>query len=123
MAPGDISPVIGHSPLWDRACRMAKDGAPSFIFAMEQSMANVRSPRPETMSSPPLIVRRRYKIRAALLGTVAALALASMNDGGFGQAHAAANANKSDVCRVDRFAQRIRVSGPLSLGHAPPSAP
>jgi serine protease Do len=53
-------------------------------------MANVRSPRPDTMSSPPLIVRRRRDTHAALLGTVAALALAGMNDRGFSQAHAAA---------------------------------
>ncbi|MDQ6702400.1 MAG: hypothetical protein M3Z96_04465, partial [Pseudomonadota bacterium] len=51
-------------------------------------MTNVPSPRPDTMSSPPLLVRRRHEIRAALLGTVAALALACMNDGGFGQARA-----------------------------------
>jgi len=67
---------------------MAEDGAPSLIFAMEQSMANVHSPRPETLSSPPFIVRRRREIRAALLATVAALALACMNDGGFSQARA-----------------------------------
>jgi serine protease Do len=36
-----------------------------------------------------LIVRRRYEIRAALLGTVAALALAGMSDGGLSQARAA----------------------------------
>jgi S1-C subfamily serine protease len=53
-------------------------------------MTNVRSPRPDTMSSPPLILRRRRAIRAGLLGTVAALALAGMNDVGFNQAHAAA---------------------------------
>ena len=53
-------------------------------------MANVPSPRPDTLSSPPLMVRRRREIRAVLLGTVAALALVCMNDGGFGQAPAAA---------------------------------
>jgi serine protease Do len=53
-------------------------------------MANVHAPRPDTPRSPPLIVRRRHEIRAALLATVAALALVGMNDGGFGQAHAAA---------------------------------
>jgi serine protease Do len=53
-------------------------------------MTNVSSPRPDTMSSPPLILRRRREIRAGLLGTVAALALAGMNDVGFSQAHAAA---------------------------------
>jgi len=53
-------------------------------------MANVHSPRPGTPRSPSLIVRRRHEIRAALLATVAALALVGMNDGGFGQAHAAA---------------------------------
>src|ERR1700719_2783608 len=57
---------------------------------MEQSMANVHSPRPDALSSPPLIMRRRREIRAVLLGTVAALALVFMNDGGFGQAPAAA---------------------------------
>jgi serine protease Do len=51
-------------------------------------MANVPSPRPDTPSSPPLIVRRRHEVRAALLATVAALALACMSDGGFGQARA-----------------------------------
>src|SRR5580704_15916403 len=51
-------------------------------------MAHVQSPRPATLGSPPLIVRRRHEIRAALLATVAALALACMTDGGFGQAHA-----------------------------------
>lgn len=51
-------------------------------------MPNVPSPRPNTLRSPPLIVRRRHEIRAALLATVAALALACMNDGGVGQAHA-----------------------------------
>ncbi|HEY8032308.1 MAG TPA: serine peptidase, partial [Methylocella sp.] len=50
-------------------------------------MANVSSPRPGALSSPPLIVRRRHEVRTALLATVAALALACMNDGGF-QAHA-----------------------------------
>jgi serine protease Do len=53
-------------------------------------MTNVRSPRPDTMSSLPLILRRCREIRAGLLGTVAALALAGMNDVGFSQAHAAA---------------------------------
>src|SRR6202011_2687151 len=53
-------------------------------------MANVHSPRPDALSSPPLIMRRRREIRAVLLGTVAALALVCMNDGGFGQAPAAA---------------------------------
>jgi serine protease Do len=53
-------------------------------------MANVHSPRPDALSSPPLIMRRRREIRAVLLGTVAALALVFMNDGGFGQAPAAA---------------------------------
>src|ERR1700716_3097964 len=57
---------------------------------MEQSMANVHSPRPDALSSPPLIMRRRREIRAVLLGTVAALALVCMNDGGFGQTPAAA---------------------------------
>src|ERR1700732_3984705 len=63
-------------------------------------MAHVHSPPPDTVGSPPLIVRRRHEIRAALLATVAALALACMNDGGFGQAHAAANANKSETSPV-----------------------
>ncbi|MGH6842520.1 MAG: Do family serine endopeptidase, partial [Methylocella sp.] len=40
------------------------------------------------MSSPPLAVRRRHQIRAALLATVAAVALACINDGGTGQARA-----------------------------------
>ena len=53
-------------------------------------MANVHSPRPDALSSPPLIMRRRREIRAVLLGTVAALALVFMNDGRFGQAPAAA---------------------------------
>jgi serine protease Do len=53
-------------------------------------MANVQSPRPDTLSPPPLIVRRRQTMRAALLGTVAALALVCMNDGGFSQAPAVA---------------------------------
>src|ERR1700731_4703307 len=62
-------------------------------------MANVHSPRPDTRS-PPLIVRRRHEIRAPLLATVAVLALAFMNDGGFGQAHAAATANTSELSPV-----------------------
>src|SRR5580704_13047518 len=49
-------------------------------------MPNVPSSRPDTRSSPPF-VRRRHEIRAALLATVAALALACMNNG-VGQAHA-----------------------------------
>ena len=53
-------------------------------------MANVHSPRPDSLSPPPLIVRRRREIRAVLLGTVAALALVCMNDGGFSQAPAVA---------------------------------
>jgi serine protease Do len=53
-------------------------------------MANVHSPRPDALSSPPLIVRRRRGIRTVLLGTVAALALVCMNNGGFGQAPTAA---------------------------------
>src|ERR1700704_1097235 len=61
---------------------------------MEQSMANVHSPRPDALSSPPLIVHRRHEIRAALLATVAALALACMTDGGFGQTPAAALQNQ-----------------------------
>src|SRR5437660_12615746 len=52
-------------------------------------MANV-PPRPDSLSWPPLMSRRRHAIRAALLGTVAALALLCANDGGFGQAPAAA---------------------------------
>jgi S1-C subfamily serine protease len=67
---------------------------------MEQSMANVHSPRPDALSSPPLIVRRRHEIRAALLATVAALAVACMNDGVFGQAPAVANANTSELSPV-----------------------
>src|SRR3981081_2485648 len=53
-------------------------------------MTHVHSPPPDTVGSPPLIVRRRCEIRAALLATVAALALACLNEGGFGQAQAAA---------------------------------
>ena len=53
-------------------------------------MAHVRSPRPATPGSPRWVVHRRHEIRAALLATVAALALACMNDRGFGQAYAAA---------------------------------
>jgi hypothetical protein len=52
-------------------------------------MANVHSPRPDTLSSPPLIVRRRPEIRAALLGPWPPWPWLR-NDGGFGQAHAAA---------------------------------
>jgi serine protease Do len=48
-------------------------------------MAHVHSPRPDTLSLPPHLVVRRRGIRAALLGTVAALALVS-NGGDFGQA-------------------------------------
>src|ERR1700687_1674178 len=44
-------------------------------------MAHVHSPQPTTLGSPPLIVHRRHEIRAALLATVAALALACMTDG------------------------------------------
>ncbi len=47
-------------------------------------MANIRSPWPESLWSPPWIVRRRHEFRAALLASVAALAWA------FGQAPAAA---------------------------------
>src|ERR1700716_1166602 len=53
-------------------------------------MANVPSPRPDTLSSPSLIVRRRREIPALLLWSAAALALVCMNDRGFGQAPAAA---------------------------------
>src|SRR3984893_12574697 len=53
-------------------------------------MADVLSPRPYGLGSPPLIVRRRHEIRAALFTTVAALAFAGMNAGSFGEAHAAA---------------------------------
>src|ERR1700730_488447 len=63
-------------------------------------MANVHSPRPDSLSPPPLIVRRRREIRAVLLGTVAALALACVNNGGSGQAHAAATANTSELSPV-----------------------
>ena len=52
-------------------------------------MPNIQSPRPDGRSAP-LIVRRRHEIRAVLLGTVAALALAGMNLGGSGQAWAEA---------------------------------
>jgi serine protease Do len=52
-------------------------------------MANIQSPRKNVTKVPPLILRRRYEIRAALLGTVAALALAGMNEGAVSQAHAA----------------------------------
>ncbi|MGA7655267.1 MAG: Do family serine endopeptidase [Methylocella sp.] len=44
-------------------------------------MANIQSPRPDRMRAVPFVVRRRYQIRAALLGTVAVLALAGMNAG------------------------------------------
>src|ERR1700730_17695562 len=53
-------------------------------------MADVQSPQPDTLNSPPLIVRRRHTIRPALLGSVAALALVCMNAGGFGQSPAVA---------------------------------
>ncbi len=52
-------------------------------------MANIPSPRPDVAKAPPLIVRRRREIRAVLLGTVAAFALAGMNVGGLSQARAA----------------------------------
>ena len=52
-------------------------------------MANVHSPRPDALRSPPFMPGR-HEIRAALLATAAAVALACMNDGGFGQAQAAA---------------------------------
>ena len=52
-------------------------------------MAYIQSPRPESPKAPPLILRRRYEIRAVLLGSVAALALAGMNGGGLSQARAA----------------------------------
>jgi serine protease Do len=58
-------------------------------FVMENPMANIQFRRPDHVSAPPLIVRRRHEIRAALLGTVAAFALAVMNDGGLSQARAA----------------------------------
>src|SRR2546430_1870 len=44
---------------------------------------------PQTETSPPLILRRRFEIRAILLGSVAAFALALMNDAGGNPAHAA----------------------------------
>jgi len=56
---------------------------------MEKLMANIPSPRPDVAKAPPLIVRRRREIRAVLLGTVAAFALAGMNVGGLSQARAA----------------------------------
>jgi serine protease Do len=65
---------------------------------MEKSMANIQSHRPDSVSAPPLIVRRRHEIRAALLGTVAALALAGMNDGFLSQARAATS--QSEVSQV-----------------------
>ena len=52
-------------------------------------MVNIQSPRPGITCAPPLILRRRHEIRAVLLGTVAALALAGMNVGGISQARAA----------------------------------
>jgi len=52
-------------------------------------MVNIQSPRPGITCTPPLILRRRHEIRAVLLGTVAALALAGMNVGGISQARAA----------------------------------
>ncbi len=54
-------------------------------------MPNVSSPRPSTLSSPPFIVRRRHEVRATLLATVAALALACMNDGGLAYADVVQN--------------------------------
>ncbi|MGQ0446443.1 MAG: Do family serine endopeptidase [Beijerinckiaceae bacterium] len=51
-------------------------------------MPKVPSSRPDILSSPPLAVRRRHEVRAALLATVAAVALACMNDGFVGQARA-----------------------------------
>src|SRR5450631_2734205 len=56
---------------------------------MEKPMAYNQSRRPDSPKAAPLIVRRRHEIRAALLGTVAALALAGMSDGGLSQARAA----------------------------------
>jgi serine protease Do len=56
---------------------------------MEKLMATTPSPRPDVAKAPPLIVRRRREIRAVLLGTVAAFALAGMNVGGLSQARAA----------------------------------
>jgi serine protease Do len=57
---------------------------------MEKLMATtIPSPRPDVAKVPPLIVRRRREIRAVLLGTVAAFALAGMNVGGLSQARAA----------------------------------
>jgi serine protease Do len=56
---------------------------------MEKPMAYIQYRRPDSLKAAPLIVRRRYEIRAALLGTVAALALAGMSDGGLSQARAA----------------------------------
>ncbi len=50
-------------------------------------MAHVHFPRRDTLNSPPHLVLRRRGIRAALLGTVAALALV-LNGGDFGQAYA-----------------------------------
>jgi len=50
-------------------------------------MAHVWSPRPE--NSPPLILRRRYAIRAILLSSVAAFALALMSSAGGNPARAA----------------------------------
>src|SRR6202047_1894497 len=67
-------------------------------------MANVHSPRPDSPRSPPLIVRRRHEIRAALLGTVAAMALVGMNDGGFGQHAAALQSQVSPVVSPVSFA-------------------
>jgi serine protease Do len=62
-------------------------------FETEFSMANVRLPQPE--SSPPLILRRRLGIRAILLGSAAAVAVATMNGAGLSPAHAATIQNEA----------------------------
>jgi serine protease Do len=75
-------------------------------------MVDVRSQRPG-MSSSSSIVCRRHKIRTALLGTAAALALISMNDGGLGLMHAArADTVTSQTVAAPSFADVVeRVRG------------
>ncbi|MGA7383175.1 MAG: hypothetical protein WBW81_00275, partial [Methylocella sp.] len=76
-------------------------------------MAHFHPPRPAILGSPPWTVHRRPTIRAALLATVAALALACMNDGGFGPAHAdALQSQGSPVVSPVSFADVVdRVRG------------
>ncbi|HET6378960.1 MAG TPA: Do family serine endopeptidase [Methylocella sp.] len=75
-------------------------------------MALVLLPWPGSMSVPPLTVRRRRQIRAAMLATVAALALTGVNDAGLSEARAAAVQSEAPAITPISFADVVdRVRG------------